>query len=628
MRMTLKFTLFGLFGTLVAISLGQGILGLRSLSTIKTASQSIAFDTVPSMLTLNQLNVDHGDMRVAHLGYVLARDATRQEILSGLNDTAEQIGKDLQDYQSAITTDAERAIYQDFVSADTAYQQVWQRAKALADNGKPDDATMLLLGEGKTNYDAAGDLIQKDVNLNVADNSSNLTTANAAVEFSVTAAVVALAVAFAAGVAAIVLSHMRVIAPLTRMSAYMNSLRNGDTTREVPGRERSDEIGEMAAAVEKFRQALIANSQLQAETEQARAQAEQDRVAAQQQAEAEAAERLRVATSGLAVGLKRLASGDLAFQLDDAFAADFEALRHDFNSSVQQLAATLSAISTATVTIDGGTREISQGANDLSTRTEQQAASLEQTAAALDEITTNVVNSSNRAEEARAVANQANTSALRSGEVVARAVNAMSRIEESSNQISNIIGVIDEIAFQTNLLALNAGVEAARAGEAGKGFAVVAQEVRELAQRSATAAKEIKALIRTSNAEVSDGVKLVSETGEVLKTIEIDVATINDHIEAIATSAREQSVGLSEVNVAINQMDQVTQKNAAMVEETTAASASLANEAKTLSRLVERFKLSSDQRHDLRTGPAVPPASAVQTRGNRVVAAFGSGYAA
>ncbi|ARM92624.1 methyl-accepting chemotaxis protein (plasmid) [Rhizobium sp. CIAT894] len=627
MRITLKFTLFGLFGTLVAISLGQGILGLRSLSTIKTASRSIALDTVPSMLTLSQLNVDYGDMRVAHLGYVLARDTTRQEILSDLSNTTGQISKDLQDYQPAITSDAERAIYQNFVSADAAYQQIWQRAKTLADTGKPDDAMTLLLGEGRTSYDAAGDLIQKDVDINVADNNNNLTTADAAVEFSVTSAIVALAIAFAAGMAAIILSHLRVIAPLSQMSTYMNTLRGGDTAREVPGRERSDEIGEMAVAVEKFRQALIANSQLEAETEQARAQAEKDRITAQQQAEAEAAERLRIATSGLAIGLKRLASGDLAFQLDGAFAADFEALRHDFNSSVQQLAATLSAISTATVTIDGGTREISQGANDLSTRTEQQAASLEQTAAALDEITTNVVNSSNRAEEARVVANQANASALRSGEVVARAVNAMSRIEESSNQISNIIGVIDEIAFQTNLLALNAGVEAARAGEAGKGFAVVAQEVRELAQRSATAAKEIKALIRTSNAEVSDGVKLVSETGEVLKTIEIDVATINDHIEAIATSAREQSVGLSEVNVAVNQMDQVTQKNAAMVEETTAASTSLANEAKMLTQLVERFKLSGD-RQDPRREPVAPSSSAVQTLGNRVAAAFGRGYAA
>jgi methyl-accepting chemotaxis protein len=167
----------------------------------------------------------------------------------------------------------------------------------------------------------------------------------------------------------------------------------------------------------------------------------------------------------------------------------------------------------------------------------------------------------------------------------------MSKIEQSSNQISSIIGVIDEIAFQTNLLALNAGVEAARAGEAGKGFAVVAQEVRELAQRSAQAAKEIKELIRNSSGEVQSGVQLVSQTGEALKTIETYIVTINQHMDAIATSAREQSVGLSEVNTAVNQMDQVTQQNAAMVEETNAAGATLASEAGRLRELISQFQL-------------------------------------
>lgn len=193
--------------------------------------------------------------------------------------------------------------------------------------------------------------------------------------------------------------------------------------------------------------------------------------------------------------------------------------------------------------------------DDLSKRTEQQAASLEETAAALDEITANVSNASKRADEARTVAIDANNSAAHSGAVVANAVKAMQRIEESSRQISNIIGVIDEIAFQTNLLALNAGVEAARAGDAGKGFAVVAREVRELAQRSAKAAKEIKDLIRNSSTEVESGVKLVRDTGEALKTIEQYVVTINQHMDAIATSSREQSLGLAEVNTAVNQMD-------------------------------------------------------------------------
>jgi methyl-accepting chemotaxis protein len=297
------------------------------------------------------------------------------------------------------------------------------------------------------------------------------------------------------------------------------------------------------------------------------------------------------AVSTIGTALSKMAEGDVSFTLNTPFAPDFDALRANLNEAVTQLAGTLGAVAQSTEQIDSGSREISTSAEDLSKRTEQQAASLEETAAALDEITVNVNNASKRAEEARHATQAADTSATRSGQIVAEAVGAMARIEQSSNQISNIIGVIDEIAFQTNLLALNAGVEAARAGEAGKGFAVVAQEVRELAQRSAQAAKEIKELIRNSSDEVKNGVKLVSETGEALKMIQENIVAVNDHMQAIASSAREQATGLSEVNSAVNQMDQVTQQNAAMVEESNAASATLATETQRLRQFIARFNL-------------------------------------
>ncbi len=293
-------------------------------------------------------------------------------------------------------------------------------------------------------------------------------------------------------------------------------------------------------------------------------------------------------------GLASLAEGDLTARIEKPFAPDFERLRVNYNNAIEQLENTLHAVSRATGQIDDGTREINHGALDLSQRTERQAASLEETAAALDEITVNVTNASKRAEEARRATDLANSSANRSGQIVSDAVGAMARIEQSSSQISSIIGVIDEIAFQTNLLALNAGVEAARAGDAGKGFAVVAQEVRELAQRSANAAREIKELIRNSSAEVHTGVKLVSETGDALKTIQTNIAVVNEHMHSIANSAREQATGLSEVNAAVNQMDQVTQQNAAMVEETTAASATLAKEMQSLRQILARFRLSGN----------------------------------
>lgn len=298
------------------------------------------------------------------------------------------------------------------------------------------------------------------------------------------------------------------------------------------------------------------------------------------------------ATTGLAAALRRLAGGDLSFELNEPFAPDFEALRHDLNQTIRQLDAAMSGVVQSSVAINGGSQEISESAADLARRTEQQAASLEETAAALDELTANIRISAERAVEARAVAHSADKDANRTANLVVDTVSAMEKIEQSSGKIGNIIGVIDEIAFQTNLLALNAGVEAARAGEAGRGFAVVAQEVRELAQRSARAAAEIKALIQTSGTEVKEGARFVRETGAALSRIGGSVKTINGHIEAIAAATHEQSLGLAEINTAVNHLDQGTQQNAAMVEENNAASAMLAGETARLKELVHQFRLS------------------------------------
>ncbi|EJT02264.1 methyl-accepting chemotaxis protein [Rhizobium sp. CCGE 510] len=417
------------------------------------------------------------------------------------------------------------------------------------------------------------------------DAASDVTNATISTSYVVLviAALISLAIATA-------ISLGQIVRPIRRLTETMAAVAGGNLALDIPGADRGDEIGEMSAAVEVFRANALANKRLEEEAAANRNMSEEER---RHKAEADRlrAEQMAQATSGLADGLKHLAGGDLGFQLSQSFAPDFESLRADFNAAVAQLQQTLRAVAQSTGQIDSGTREISISAQDLAKRTEQQAASLEETAAALDQITANVSSSSKRADEARTLAVQANTSAVQSGKVVADAVHAMQKIAQSSNQVSNIIGVIDEIAFQTNLLALNAGVEAARAGDAGKGFAVVAQEVRELAQRSAQAAKEIKDLIRNSSVEVQSGVRLVSETGQALKTIEDYIVTVNQHMDAIATSAKEQSLGLSEVNTAVNQMDQVTQQNAAMVEESNAASATLATEAGRLRDLIGRFQL-------------------------------------
>ncbi|WP_432377152.1 methyl-accepting chemotaxis protein [Agrobacterium rosae] len=292
----------------------------------------------------------------------------------------------------------------------------------------------------------------------------------------------------------------------------------------------------------------------------------------------------------LAEGLTRLADGDLSQKIEAPFIPSLERLRTDFNAASNKLKLAMATVADNAKAISAGSNEIRTSADDLAKRTEQQAASVEETAAALEEITTTVRDSSQRAEEAGHLVARTKDHANHSGEVVREAISAMDQIEASSKAISNIIGVIDEIAFQTNLLALNAGVEAARAGEAGKGFAVVAQEVRELAQRSAMAAREIKVLITASSSHVSNGVALVTKAGTALQEIAGHVQTINGDITAIVEASREQSTALSEINRAINSVDQGTQQNAAMVEEQTAASHELAKEASALFQLLGQFR--------------------------------------
>ena len=297
------------------------------------------------------------------------------------------------------------------------------------------------------------------------------------------------------------------------------------------------------------------------------------------------------AVQSISDGLDKLASNNLEHRISETLGGEFEGLRVNFNTSLERLRDTIESVVHGAQAIETGVGEIATAADDLSRRTEQQAARLEETAAALDELTATVQSSAEGVRRGAAAANAAKDQAIRSGDVMHDAVRAMSDIEQSSGQISRIIGVIDEIAFQTNLLALNAGVEAARAGDAGKGFAVVASEVRALAQRSADAAKEIKALIVSSSEQVGRGVALVDQTGEALKDIVERVSEIDILISDIARSSQEQASGLAQVNVAINLMDQATQKNAAMVEETTAATISLRSETAQLAEFVGGFRI-------------------------------------
>jgi methyl-accepting chemotaxis protein len=414
-----------------------------------------------------------------------------------------------------------------------------------------------------------------------------------------------------------------ITAPVNALQRVMGRLADGDLQASVVGTERKDEVGGMARSVRVFKDAGIEKERLEAQAVAQRAAAEQER----QRVEAEratAAKEQEFVVNSVAAGLEKLSSGDLVFRLTTTFAGDYEKLRGDFNAAMEKLQETMKAIATNTQGVRSGTEEITQASDDLSRRTEQQAASLEQTAAALDQITATVLKTAEGAGEARNAVSAAKADAERSGDVVRQTVVAMDGIEASSRQISNIIGVIDEIAFQTNLLALNAGVEAARAGDAGRGFAVVATEVRALAQRSADAAKEIKALISTSTQQVDQGVKLVGETGTALGRIVEQVARLNVLVSDIAASAQEQATGLHQVNTAVNQMDQVTQQNAAMVEQSTAASHGLSGEAQELTRLVGQFHIGESIAVPVlkRAAPKTPPKPRVVTTSTSKVVAL------
>ncbi|MGK6315023.1 methyl-accepting chemotaxis protein [Neorhizobium sp. DT-125] len=383
-----------------------------------------------------------------------------------------------------------------------------------------------------------------------------------------------------------------VTGPIGKIRHVLQSIASGEAGVAVPCTDQKNEMGEMARALVVLRDSVEERAELQArEAEQARALA--DERSGNERTMAAAAERQARAMGELGRALEALADGDLSVTLAD-IGEDYAKLRHDFNAAVGSLHRAIGAIAETSLVVRDSASDISGATGNLSRRTEQQAASLEETAAALDEITATVRTASERAHEARTMVNETKESAGRSGQIVRNAIDAMGRIEDSSNRINQIISVIDEIAFQTNLLALNAGVEAARAGEAGRGFAVVAQEVRELAQRSANAAKEIKELIGNSAREVEGGVALVRSTGDALIEIATLVERVNAHVETIATAAREQATGLQEINSSVNHMDQMTQQNAAMVEETTAASQTLAEQSLQLQGLLSAFRLGND----------------------------------
>ncbi|MEH6664846.1 MAG: methyl-accepting chemotaxis protein [Brevundimonas sp.] len=617
------------FAAVVVTIVAMGVAVYMNVSAVEKArlanekaNDAIQLTKEAQFYLARQENAFRGYLLAGDIYYIERLDAHRENFKLRLEGIRElNLGE-----TAAIATAVEAA-------ADEWYVNVVEVGSALAaDPATHSQATQMVGREGiaDTYIAPAEDGMDE---LMVAEEAA-LAAAHAAQQRAGATAVIVLAAGI--GLATLIsiglgfLLSRTIASPVISMTTVMRKLASGDKTVDVPGAGRKDEIGDMSAAVLAFKDAAIANDRLEGEAADQRRMTDAERARAEAE-RAEAARQQAAVVEALGEGLEQLSKGNLTYRLTQTFPEEYLKLQSDFNAAMTQLKDAMSTVVSNVAAIRSGAGEISQAADDLSRRTEQQAASLEETAAALDEITATVRKTASGAKQCSDVVLAARGDAEKSGEIVRDAVGAMSAIEQSSTQISQIIGVIDEIAFQTNLLALNAGVEAARAGDAGRGFAVVASEVRALAQRSADAAKEIKTLISSSGTQVGAGVSLVGQTGEALNRIVERVAEIDGLVSEIAASAQEQATGLQEVNTAVNQMDQVTQQNAAMVEQSTAASHSLAQEADALNQSVSRFEIGQRSRSASTPAPAAAKPAAKASPVQRTVTALkamGAGGAA
>jgi methyl-accepting chemotaxis protein len=588
--MSVRTKVIGALLCVLVATIGLGTFAMVRLSDLNARAADIRDNWMLGISYLSRYEYAETRMRIYDVSTIFAtRDADREMIRSNKAKLEETAREYWDKYSKTATSPEERALASAILQQEKSYYAAVAELDNILKTKGPAAAADYSLGPMRLNFSEFAKAIETDIKYNMErGNQSAAAGAQTYGEAKLwILAAMGLSVLICLGVGYLLITG--VSSPLGRMTGAMSELAAGHLNVNVPHSDQNDEIGKLAEAMTAFKNELAA-------------------------AERSKAEQTEVIVSSIGTGIDQLAKGDLTHRVTAELTGPFAKLKGNFNAAMERLQDTLSGVLTATSGLTGGAGEISTAADDLSRRTEQQAASLEETAAALEEITATVKKTAVNAKDARQSVESAKDAAERGGQIVGTAIQAMDAIAQSSRQITDIIGVIDEIAFQTNLLALNAGVEAARAGDAGKGFAVVASEVRALAQRSSEAAKQIKSLISASGEHVGAGVKLVGESGAALRQIVDQVQHINALVTEMAQAAEQQSTGIEQVNAAVSQMDQVTQQNAAMVEESTAASRNLAAETRSLQDMVAFFDVGKAAApvSAARPAPTARPATAVR----------------
>jgi methyl-accepting chemotaxis protein len=581
-----------------------GAVALLRLSTVKAAGDQVYIHGLPMASALGDVQLTMSRYRIRQASSIIPGFVVNHKTgQAALDELGVAVDKALKHTRELATTPEELETAGKIENAWLQYKAMDKSLFAINQSQGQSEAVKFLFKGMGTQYQNLVNMSKAAIESNQRKMGGQFAFAQSEYDMARMLIVLFLAVALALSVASGLWLVRSVSSPLNRLTEVVGAMAGGRRDVTIPHAEQKDEIGKLATSMASFNRQLVA-------------------------AEEAKEEQTREIVSSIGTGLDHLARGDLNHRVTAELDGAFAKLKDDFNLAMSHLHETMKTVLSTSNEIASGAGEISNAAEDLSHRTEQQAASLEETAAALDEITATIKMTASNAKNASHDVANTRSAAEGGGHVVETAIHAMDEIAQSSKQITDIIGVIDEIAFQTNLLALNAGVEAARAGEAGKGFAVVASEVRALAQRSSEAAKQIKTLINASGEHVADGVKYVGETGAALKQIVSQVEGINALVAEIAKAAEQQATGIQEVNAAVGQMDQVTQQNAAMVEQSTAASRSLAGDTQRLSELVGFFSVDDSTSSPLpRTAAVTPPITAKSTRRPQARSANPSGPA-